>query len=461
AEMTAAQSAALSASAAAQADAVMARAAARNGAAAVATASAGQSIDSNQHGSSGNWIWSNNGEKLEVTYSGTFEFTDDDADVRSMSPGGLLRISDGAWFGRHSVEIREHAGQIERRYYVNGVERPFDPEGRQWLQDNLPKFVRNTAIDAPARVARLLKRGGVPAVLDEITNVDGTYVKGIYYRELFKQASLTPEQYRQAMVQAGREMRGSDYALTELLIAVADKLPADQPSREAYFSAASGLSSAYEIRRVYTEMLKRGPVRSETLAAILDHVDTIRSDYDRSELLRAILAEQSLDDRTRPLFFKAAAGIRGDYERHRVLGAALKKSSDPATLQAAFAGAAQMSGDYDKSTLLQEVLKTTGVEGSQRAPFFTAVNSLKGSYERGRVLQAVVGRPDASTETLRDVLDSAKTMSGYDLSQLLIAVANAHAMTGSLRDAFLEDANRLSGYDQGQVMTALVRSERR
>jgi hypothetical protein len=52
-------------------------------------------------------------------------------------------------------------------------------------------------------------------------------------------------------------------------------------------------------------------------------------------------------------------------------------------------------------------------------------------------------------------------MSGYDLSQLLIATANAHALTGSLRDAFLDDANRLSGYDQGQVMTALVRSERR
>jgi hypothetical protein len=120
-----------------------------------------------------------------------------------------------------------------------------------------------------------------------------------------------------------------------------------------------------------------------------------------------------------------------------------------------------MSGDYDKSTLLQDVLKTTGVEGSERAPFFTAVNSLKGSYERGRVLQAVVRRSDASNGTLRDVLDSAKTMSGYDLSQLLIATANAHALTGSLRDAFLDDANRLSGYDQGQVMTALVRSERR
>ena len=51
-----------------------------------------------------------------------------------------LKISDAAWVGRHTVEIRERGGQLERRYYVNGTEHPFEPEGRQWLHDNLPKF---------------------------------------------------------------------------------------------------------------------------------------------------------------------------------------------------------------------------------------------------------------------------------------------------------------------------------
>src|SRR6185437_8378712 len=106
-------------------------------------------------------------------------------------------------------------------------------------------FVRNTGIAAPGRVARLLKSGGPSAVLAEISRVDGAYVKGLYYRELFKQASLTPAQYRDVLVQAGRGMRGSDYTLAELLIAIAGKLPNDDSSRDAYFSAASGLSSSY------------------------------------------------------------------------------------------------------------------------------------------------------------------------------------------------------------------------
>lgn len=431
-------------------------------AAAVAVVSgASQSVHLSQTDSSGNWVWSNNGEKLEVTYSGTFDFSDDDSDITQISPGGMFRISDGAWFGRHSVELREHNGQIERHYYVNGSERPFEPEGRQWLHDNLPKFVRNTGIAAPARVARFLKSGGVPAVLSEISRVDGSYVKGIYYRELFKQASLTPSQYRDVMAQASREMRGSDYALGQLLIAIADKLPNDAGSRDAYFAAAGSLSSSYETRQVYTQMLKRGPVSDQTLVGILEHVGTMNSDYDRSELLRAILAQQPLDDRTNRPFFSAMAGLHSDYERQRVLSAALERSRDRATLEAVLTEAATINGSYEKSMLLQEVLKSSSVEGPLRAPFFAAVNGLNSSYERGRVLKAVAIRADASDDTLRGVLDLAQSMSGYDLSQLLIAVAKAHALSGSLRDAYIQDADKLSGYDQGQVMTALVKAEGR
>jgi beta-lactamase regulating signal transducer with metallopeptidase domain len=421
---------------------------------------ASQSISHHQDNSSGNWIWSNNGEKLQVNYSGTFEFTDDDTDVRQISPGGYLKISDGGWLGRHSVEIRERGGSLERRYFVNLSERPYEPEGRKWLQDNLPKFVRNTGIGAPSRVARFLKSGGATAVMTEISRIDSTYVKGIYFKELFKQATLTPEQYRQAMVQAGREMK-SDYELATLLIAVADRLPSDETSRAAYFTAASGISSDYELRRVYSTMLKKGPVSAQTLTGILEHSTTIESDYELSELLRQIVGQQSLDDKNRAAFFRTVSTIESDYERHRVLKAVMERSADGATAEAALAQAGHMGSDYEAATFLMEVLRQSSIEGAARAPFFTVVNNLGSGYERGRVLLAVVKKPDTSNETIREVLRSSKGMSGYELSQLLIAVAGSRTLTGELRDAYLDAADKLSGYEQGQVMTALVKSERR
>jgi beta-lactamase regulating signal transducer with metallopeptidase domain len=419
------------------------------------------SISHRQDGSSGNWIWSDNGEKLQVNYTGAFEFTDDDTDIRELSRGGYLKISDGNWLGRHSVEIRERDGRIERRYYVNGSERPFEPEGRVWLQQNLPRFVRNTGIGAPARVARFLKSGGVTGVMAEIGHIESTYAKGIYFKELFKQATLTPEQYRQAMAQAAREMRSSDYELAQLLISVADRLPADDISRAAYFTAASGIHSDYELRRVYSTMLKRGPVTPQTLAGILEHSAGIDSDYELSELLRQIIVQQPLDDRNRAAFFKTVATIGSDYERHRVLSAVVQRTGDTATVEAALAQAGSIGSDYEAATFLMEVLKQSGVEGAARAPFFRVVSGISSGYERGRVLQAVVRKSDATDDTLRAVLQATKGMSGYELSQLLMAVANARPLTGTLRDVYLDAADRLSGYDQSQVLSALVKSERR
>jgi len=431
---------------------------------AIAAPAASQSVSVSQtsHTSSGNWSWTNNGDHLEVSYNGTFEFTDDDTDVRTISSGGWLKISDGKWLGRHSVEIRERGGQLEHLYYVSGASRPYEPEGHAWLQQNLPRFVRNSGFGADTRVARLLKNGGPGAVLTEIGRLEGTYVKGVYYRELFKQASLTPDQYRQVMTQAGREMKGSSYELAQLLIAIADKLPADEASRAAYFQAAAGIDSSYELRRVYATMLKRGPVSPSILEGILVSAKSIHSDYELSELLRQIVLQQPLDERTRAPFFNALSTIDSSYERHRVLSAVVGggRASDAATLDAALTSASRIHSDYETSQFLQEVLRQNDVE-SVRAPFFAAVHTISGNYERGRVLQAVVRKSGTGPETLRAVLQAGRGMDGYELSQLLQAVAANHSVSGDLREAYLAAADRLGDYEQGQAMAALVRSERR
>jgi hypothetical protein len=324
------------------------------------------------------------------------------------------------------VEISERNGQIEHRYFVHGTERPYEPEGRAWLQQNLPRFVRNTGIAAPSRVARLLKSGGVPAVLGEIARIDGTYARGIYYRELLKQATLSPDQYRQVLAQASSEMKGSNYELAQLLIALADRLPNDDASRTAYFQAASNLTGAYETGRVYSTMLKKGTASPQIVGSILDHLKTLHSDYEVSQLLLEILAQQPIDAPNGATLLDVAAGMHGDYERHRVLA---------------------------------EFLKRNSIEGSLRAPFFRAVDATRGGYDRGQILLAVVSKPDVSRDTLKLAIQATRSMPAHETSQVLLAIARRQAVTGDLRDAYIGAADRLSAYEQGQVMTALVRSE--
>ena len=100
---------------------------------------------------SGNYVWSNNGQKLEVNYRGDIEFTADDTDVSAVE-SGRVPADQGRPPVRHRqlgrVQGRRATATIERRFWVGGRERPFDPEGRKWLAEVLPRFIRQSGIGA-------------------------------------------------------------------------------------------------------------------------------------------------------------------------------------------------------------------------------------------------------------------------------------------------------------------------
>ena len=69
-------------------------------------------------------------------------------------------------------------------------EKPFVPEGKAWLSQALPRIIRQTAFGAPGRVARILKAKGPSGVLAEITLIEGSWAKRVYFTELLKSPGL-------------------------------------------------------------------------------------------------------------------------------------------------------------------------------------------------------------------------------------------------------------------------------
>ena len=417
--------------------------------------------------SHGTYSWSHNGEKLEIRYDGEVEFTDDDSDVKSLSPGGLLRIRDGGMMtsllGGRTVEFKTDAsGSITRRFWVGSSERPFDPEGRKWLASVLPRFIRQSGIGASARVARILKQKGPAGVLAEISLIEGSWSKRRYFSELFKTTTLDPGTVRQALVQAGREI-DSDFELASLLIENADRLLVDDATRQAYFDASQSINSDFEMRRVYSAALKRGPVQTGALVSMLNASRNIDSDFEEASLLVDVAKTQPLDNTTRPAFFAALDTVQSDFEHRRVLTALNARSDNsPETTSAMLISGANVSSDFEAASFLMQLVKQQSIEGSIRAPFFQAVDSIDSSFERGRVLQAVAKRPDASPETILAVLRAAATMgSNFEISQVLLAVVSNHAVEGPARDAYVAVAEKLGDFEQGRTLSALVKAERR
>jgi beta-lactamase regulating signal transducer with metallopeptidase domain len=411
--------------------------------------------------------WSNNGERMEVRVDGEIEFTDDDRDVKRLSPGGSLRIKEGGVFGgffaSHTVEFTADAsGNITRRFWAGMSEQPFDPEGRQWLAKYLPRFIRQTAFGARARVARILKAHGPAGVLAEISLIEGSWGKKAYFVELLNAVPLDAATVKQVLAQAGREIE-SDFELATLLIERADKLLADESTRQAYFEAAGTIQSDFEMARVFKAALKRGPVSPPVLAAILEASRNIDSDFEQASVLLEVANRQSLDSTTRAPFFSALGTVDSDFEQGRVLKALSERSElDPETTVAMLASGATVQSDFEAASFLRQIAKQQPIEGTLRVPFFRAVDSIGSTFERGRVLQAVAGRPDVSAETVLAVLRATAGMKGsFEASQVLLAVAAAHPVDGAAREAYIDVAEQLGDFEQGRALAALVRNERR
>jgi hypothetical protein len=408
----------------------------------------------------GRFVWSDGSDRIEISYDGEVEFTEDDTDVKAVAPGGYFKISTGNWFGR-GVEVRSDAsGTLIRRYRVGIVEKPYEPEGRLWLARTLPRFIRRSGIGAPARVARILKARGPSGVLAEISQIEGSYGKRVYFTELFRTGSLDAAITRRALSQASREVT-SDYELASLLVASQD-LVSDDASRQAYFDAASTIQSDYELQRVLSAGLKAGPVAPLVLASILTSASSIESDYELASLLVRIARLQRLDGTTRRPFFDAFEGVGSAYERGRVLSALMSRGDlSPDVLAAMLQSAARVRSDYEQAQFLTQIGKAYTLDTVLRPPFFAAADAIRSSFEKGRVLEAVARRPGAPPETILSVLRSASTIDGsHERSQVLLAVAANHPISGAAREAYIEAAEKLGEYEQQRVLSALVRRSR-
>jgi hypothetical protein len=149
-----------------------------------------------QNGETHMEITNRNGwNSLTVKIDGAIEFTDDDHDIKSLSPGGRFRMEERTGLSGRAYEVKaDSAGNLTKTWSVNGSAKPLDTEGRAWLDRLLPQMIRESGIGAGPRVARILRQGGPQAVIAEMGLIHSDGAKRVYVEQLFAQATLNTEQ---------------------------------------------------------------------------------------------------------------------------------------------------------------------------------------------------------------------------------------------------------------------------
>src|SRR5262249_27352843 len=184
--------------------------------------------------------WNEGWRQLRVESRGRVELTDDERDVKSVSPDGYFEISSRGWwslFGQRYIVRGNADGTTTRRFTVGSAERSLDAETRAWIGDTIQRLARS-GFDAESRVARILAREGPSGVLDTIPLSSSDFVKAKYFILLFSQAQLDPRMAERAIRDSGREI-GSDYELARVLLAVAETVTIDEALEPAFVDAAN------------------------------------------------------------------------------------------------------------------------------------------------------------------------------------------------------------------------------
>ncbi len=410
-----------------------------------------------------NMVSSHDGTTLKIDAHGSIEFTDDDADVKSISRGGYLTISKstGRFFGdTQTFEARETGGTIERKYNINGKALTGD-EGRAWLRTFLPELLREMAIDADRRVARTLAKGGPASVLELVSSVKGEYAKGIYLRELYAQATLDPSMLSRSLQQAGGEI-SSDYDLAQVLKTASEKQNIDA-TLPAFVEASRTIQSDYDLRGVLSRALARPSLTASVASAIFKAAIPgpggagIDSDYDMAELLKD--APVSMVNQPGSGWAEAVGSISSAYDRHRAIAAVLRPGASPEVVEAALMSAAGLSSDYEAANLLIEIVKAGLLTDRTSHAFMSAASHIGSAYDRRRVMEAVAKTSIGDAALAEAVGTAGRISSDYDRAESLIALGRAPGVGPSSRQALNDAASAIrSDYDRGRVFAALNKS---
>jgi len=396
------------------------------------------------------WKW------LGITIDGTVEFTDDDTDVKFLSPKGRFRLEAGDLLSKRAYEVRaDAAGNISCSYSVGWSTRPMDDEGRAWLAHTLPQVIRDSGIAAEPRVARILRQGGPQAVMTEIGRIQSDGSKRVYLEQLFSQTTLKPSELTDAV----RLIRSisSDGDKAQVIITVdANYFTADL--RSYLFDATGSINSDGDKRRVLSDIIRKDSGSLETLASAARAARHISSDGDKAEVLIEMASPYRPNGGVDMAYFEAANSISSDADHARVLSKMLASHGDDHnTLTRTLLSAQRISSDVDKARVLKEaVIAYREDDAFVRKAFFDAANSISSDGEHQQVLVSLAQKQGIGADTVGTIANSAQRISSAgDKARVLIELASTNV--DPVRDAFFVAANSVnSDGDRSRVLMAVL-----
>jgi hypothetical protein len=237
-----------------------------------------------------------------------------------------------------------------------------------------------------------------------------------------------------------------------------------QGGASAVLNEADRMEADYPRRVYFTTLLSLTQVDDAGLERMLRIAgDSMKSDHERSQVLRAVAAHRPMSDRVTLAAIGVAHRMSSDHEKRQALSAGLASVNTVQARNALFNAASTMSSSHELAELLIAAQQRILVDSLSRVTYFRAVNRLSSDHEHRRTLSALLKQRPESPAVLADVLRSSEEIdSDHELANLLVEFTRVTPVRGELRELYLRAARSIgSDHEYRRVLQALLEQDRR
>jgi hypothetical protein len=389
-------------------------------------------------------ISQNNGlQTFNVEMRGKIEITDDDKDIKSMSPDGYLEITKTVFGSRRTLVISPQSGGLKREYYEGRTNMPWEPEGRKWLAEIMPELLRTTTIAAESRVNRFYKQGGVNGVLTEINEMESDYVIQHYADLLMKISSVPQKDYPNIINKVTSKLE-SDYYIAEFLQNNMDKFLQNRDAVDAVFGVCSKLDSDHYKTQIIKSALKAQPISLESVKIVLTATDNMDSDHYKTEVLTTLLRQPNLTDPIVAEMINSTKSFDSDHYRTQVIEKALsQKGLSSSSYQKVLESVKNFDSDHYKTQVLTDLLSNK-LPSDQIFNLVGLSNSIDSDHYLTIVFQSIMKNQDLSDDAFKSLMERASNVdSDHYASQILQSALDLQNLTDAKLISILDAASNI------------------
>jgi hypothetical protein len=394
----------------------------------------------------------------ELEYRGKIIFTDDETDVKYISPGGFLKFSKRSFGNKRIIILEgESNNQINREYREGSKELPFEPDGRKWMASVLPEIIRTTGIGAEERAKKFYANGGIDALIKEIDMLPTNYVRRIYYDASFKIPGLKTKDMV-VLVNDASENITSSYELSQILTNNSEVIGKNDQAVAAAMNVAKDIGSSYEQSRVFRHYLTKVAINSTNKALVIKNVREIGSSYEQSKVLQAII-EADLSKENVNLVFTEVEHISSSYEQSKVLQLLIsKQTTADLDVNKLLETVDKISSSYEQAKVLTKLINSARLNSSQIIAISKGAKIISSSNEKSKLLQSIMKEQTVDEASINAILETAHDVSSsYEQSQVVrLAIANKNFTSTNFASVIKVSMVISSSYEQSKVLGDLI-----